>query len=486
MSPVFRPPSGISRGLLILLVAVSTLLSLPSSYQATILSQPEELFLQFTNESVYNHFGIYLDRVSLVTLWGFMVASGTGFAAVVGSFTVYPVVKRYGIRFSLFYLANACSILGAICQGLAKPLKSFELFYLGQVVNTGFAWSLVFTLAPLYLAECSPPDKRGLVGSSLGFGVYTGVLLAYWLGLPEYLGSKDSWHIYVSLTALPSALCLLFAHKFPHSPKDLYIHQNDIYGATRSVQQLYGHQWSVTRVFEDFEEESRQTSDNFSVSEIMQTYHLRQPMIIAVVANVYTVVCGPFLVYLTSTFKDLQISNHSAQWISVFAVLPLPVVSLLASVVIERWGRRYLLIRSGTIMTACLVLSVIFASIAEITSSPTAFKWAAVACLLLNGWIAPLGPVPVGFLVAAEMVPQSAKTAVSTICMVALNIVYMLVAFIYPILQEKLGIAALLWTACLPSVFCLGYLYRNMPETKGLQTNEVVNFWIKREKFQTA
>jgi len=209
-------------------------------------------------------------------------------------------------------------------------------------------------------------------------------------------------------------------------------------------------------------------------------------MMIAVVANVYTVVCGPFLVYLTSTFKDLHITDHSAQYISLLDVMPLPIVSLLASTVIERWGRRDLLLRSGCIMTVSLLLAVLFAELAHMYPSSTTFKWAAVCGLLTNSWIAPLGPVPVGFLVAAEMVPQSAKTAVSTVCMVVLNCVYMLVAFLYPILQERMGIGALLWTACLPSCICLCYLYKHMPETKGLQTNEVVNIWMKREKLQTA
>ena len=65
-------------------------------------------------------------------------------------------------------------------------------------------------VVPMYLGEIAPPHLRGTLGSAFLLTAVTGMLLAQVLGLPAALGTREGWPWVLASVTLPAAAQLLF------------------------------------------------------------------------------------------------------------------------------------------------------------------------------------------------------------------------------------------------------------------------------------
>src|SRR6187399_3149601 len=146
--------------------------------------------------------------------YGFAVASallGTFIGALVAG---YPG-DRYGSRDSLkavgfMYVVSA---LGCAC---AWNLESFYVFrFIG-----GLAIGASSVLAPVYISEIAPAEKRGALTGLFQFNIVFGILLAYISNfVVQEMGGADLWRLKLGIAAVPAMLFAMLMYTIPQSPR---------------------------------------------------------------------------------------------------------------------------------------------------------------------------------------------------------------------------------------------------------------------------
>lgn len=98
---------------------------------------------------------------------------------------------------------NVLVIITSILEGAARSAASYEMIILGRFI-IGINSGLNAGLAPMYLAEISPVNLRGAVGTVYQLVITISILVAQILGLKDVLGTETQWPTLLALTVVPA------------------------------------------------------------------------------------------------------------------------------------------------------------------------------------------------------------------------------------------------------------------------------------------
>ena len=160
------------------------------------------------------------------TMHGFAVAIAL-YGTVVGAFFGGIPSDKLGRKRTLFWI-GILYLISAIGSALAPDIVSFMIFrFIG-----GLGVGASSVAAPLYIAEISPPEKRGQLVALFQFNIVLGILLAY---VSNYfiqgIGGQD-WRFMLGIDAIPALMFSLMVLSVPRSPRWLIVKKNDEEGAS--------------------------------------------------------------------------------------------------------------------------------------------------------------------------------------------------------------------------------------------------------------
>src|SRR5208283_4883139 len=118
---------------------------------------------------------------------------------------------------------SCCSLVGSFSSfrrwaPLCRAPLDFSLWRVERALGIGMA----STLAPVYLAELSPSEKRGRVVTVNQLAIVSGILVAYLASWAFSFLGESSWRWMFGSAALPAALFSLAALTIPESPRWLF------------------------------------------------------------------------------------------------------------------------------------------------------------------------------------------------------------------------------------------------------------------------
>ncbi|KAL1878120.1 hypothetical protein VTK73DRAFT_8000 [Phialemonium thermophilum] len=137
------------------------------------------------------------------------------FGKLLGAIFCGRIAERWGRKAAIFVLA-CISLVGVTLQTSATTSAQFTV---GRIVNfamTGFC----IVVVPIYQAECSPKELRGLINSTIQMVIIFGQTVA---SLVNY-GTKNipgdaCWQIPVGLQFVVPVIILAGYHFLPESPR---------------------------------------------------------------------------------------------------------------------------------------------------------------------------------------------------------------------------------------------------------------------------
>ena len=241
---------------------------------------------------------------------------------------------RYGARACLRVIALAYIISGIGCA-LASSWAMLMVFR----VLAGLAIGASSVLAPVYIAEIAPPARRGLMVGAFQFNIVFGILIAY---LSNYLIGglglgADEWRWKFAVTLAPAIFLFGMLFTIPQSPGWLAIKGRR--EEARSVLAAIGAPDSDAdlAVLEQGAGEARQ--------RLSFRLH-RKPILLALGIAAFNQLSGinAILYYLNDIFADAGFSKVSAAQQSVIIGATNLVFTMLALLVIDRIGRKRLLL----------------------------------------------------------------------------------------------------------------------------------------------
>jgi MFS transporter, SP family, arabinose:H+ symporter len=275
------------------------------------------------------------------------------------------------------------TIVGALFGGYAgerfgrrDSLGVMAVLYLLSAIGCALAWSWDFLLAarilgglgiggssvlgPMYIAEISPARLRGRMVGFFQFNVVVGILLAYlsnYLVSAQHLGASE-WRWQFAAPTLPSLMFLLLLFLIPRSPR--WLVKQKRYGDARAVLERIGEidpETELARMVESVEVEMRLSGEKlFSPSH-------KLPIFLAVTIAVFCQLSGinAVLYYLNDIFAAAGASNLSGGLQTVAVGATNLIFTILAMLVIDKVGRRFLLLTGSVGMAATLAgIAVIF------------------------------------------------------------------------------------------------------------------------------
>lgn len=381
-----------------------------------------------------------------------------------GAATAGWLSDRYGRKRALAFSAL---LFAASSLGAALP-RNFTQFGVARFIG-GIAIGVASMLAPLYIAEVAPARIRGRLVSLNQMAIVSGILLAYlanW-GL-SFLGAA-SWRWMFAAAVIPSLA--LFAGVFfvPESPR--WLMERGREADARAVFRRIEGEASAERQVAHIREALRQ--ERGTLGDLLAPM-LRRPLFLVVSLAVLQQVTGiNTVLFYGSILWERELGGHNSTAIGANATVGLVnfVVTILALWLIERSGRRPLLMVSSGCMAICQLLL----GLAFLMNPPPAALVLGAMLLCVAAFAVGLGPVT--WTLMAELFPTNVRGQAMSVANVALWVASFALTFTFLSLARAITITG---AFCLYSFLCvLTFLlvWRMVPETKGKSLEEIEALW---------
>lgn len=278
---------------------------------------------------------------------GFTVSAAL-WGTVVGAMGAGTLGRRFGGRTSLLILA-ACYLISALGCAFSNNWTGLLLFRL--IGGLGMGGSSV--IAPVYIAEVSPPAWRGRLVGAFQINVIGGILLAY---LSNYLIGVFSfgeleWRWQLGVAAAPAALFFLMLLGIPPSAR--WLAMRGQLQESKAVLRKLGSanpEAELVGILASLKEDTGPSPDR-----LLQRRYQR-PILLALALAMFNQLIGinAVLYYLNDIFAmaGFDRTSQNLQAVAVGAVML--IATLVALSVIDRFGRRTLLLVGSVGLAVCL------------------------------------------------------------------------------------------------------------------------------------
>lgn len=399
------------------------------------------------------------------------VASAIVLGLAAGSFIAGSLSDRFGRRYVLMS-TSALFVAGAFISAVAFSLP---VLLAGRAM-VGLAIGIASPTTGVYVAEIAPMAIRGRLLSFEAVTYGVGAILAYCVGL-VFEPTAESWRYIFATIALPSTLYGLVLLPLPESPRWLAANGRPV-AARRVLRRL--NETDVEAVIANLAEPGETGGTGHGGwSGLLAKAH--RPIVLLGLIIMFLIVFGGWDMVLFYAPTVLVEIGFADTLVSFLATLGLGVVFLLMTIIslaiIDRVGRKPMVVIGLLIMSACLALMATFAWAADQIGS--AMRWGLVAMLAVFVGVFALTLGQVGEIVVAEIYPQAIRGAATSFSHGMRSLFALAFTLTFPLVLNRLGLHITFLTyAVIDGVGTL-YLLRFLPETKDRSLEDIARFWYK-------
>jgi sugar porter (SP) family MFS transporter len=381
------------------------------------------------------------------------------FGTVLGAMLAGIPGERFGRRDSLRVMAILYLISGLGC---ALAWNWYALVIFRFIGGLGVGGSSV--LGPMYIAEIAPAKLRGRLVGVFQFNVVLGILVAYFsnyvISLLRFGASEWRWEL--GVTALPAALFFVMLFTIPRSPR--WLVKKGRVAEARTVLQLTGdenYEHDLQEIVASIGEEHSQASEK------LFSRKFAFPIFLAVSIGMFNQLSGinAILYYLNDIFGHAGFSKVSGNLQAVAIGATNLLFTMIAMSVIDRLGRKTLLLVGSVGTAACLAgVSIIFFT----GHHQSLLVW------LLVGYIAffAFSQGAVIWVYLSEVFPNSVRAKGQSLGSFSHWFMNAAISLIFPLMAASSGAYPFVFFALMMVLqfFVVLFVY---PETKGLSLEEM-------------
>ncbi|KAG0303035.1 hypothetical protein BGZ98_007040 [Dissophora globulifera] len=447
-------------------------------------------------------------------IWGLAVGSfclGACFGGLVGG----AIQNKVG-RIKTMMLSDLIFIIGAITLGLTYHQAQFVV---GRII-VGIACGLGGVVAPTYLNEIATAQARGVLGTFHQLFLVVGLLISNLIGL--IWSNPPGWRVVMAVNAVPALLQGLILFTLVESPKYL-VSRHQLRAAQRSLQLLRGAE-SESDVYaelkdmallllnerlddekvaeEDLEspmepsvipvqrddslatmrsnstavqpsvelhrtspKSTPSTQDSYGILELFRS-ECRGIAIVGIVIHFLQQASGiNGLVYYSTSFLANVFGSGSSQNITIGVSCCNLLATAFSVFLIDRFNRKTLMVASFIGISISSVLLVAGGY------SDTGILVVVAVFLYIISFAVGLGPIP--WLLLSEMLPTYALSPASSIATGVNWGSNFIIGLVFPSMTKGMGSATFIFFGSV-SAFGAFYVWRFVPETRGLSVDQVM------------
>lgn len=286
---------------------------------------------------------------------GLVVAAPTmmGIPAALTVSTLADITGRKKILLLLAFLYAISAVWSAFAT-------DFYTLVLARAIG-GYAFGSL-GLAPIYISEISPSEKRGRMVSFNQFNIVIGFALAYFSNYAILLLSQSDlawvhlialddmpWRYMLAIEALPAIIWILALSKVPESPRWLALHgQVD---EARAVFRRFLSEVEIETALKEIAKHSEAATAPI-LSRIKEVFHPRLRFVLGIgimlaIAQQITGINAVYF-YAPSIFEQSGVGTDAAFAQAIYIGITNVIFTILAMYLIDRLGRRPLLLIGAT------------------------------------------------------------------------------------------------------------------------------------------
>lgn len=332
--------------------------------------------------------------------------------AMVGAIASGQIAEYIGRKGSLM-IAAIPNVIGWFIISFSKDVS---FLYLGRLLE-GFGVGVISYTVPVYIAEISPQNMRGTLGSVNQLSVTMGILLAYVLGM------FFSWRVLAILGALPCLVLIPGLFFIPESPRWLAkMGFTDEFEASLLVLRGFDADISseVSEIKKSVSSSSKRTTIRFADLKRKRYWFPLMVGIGLLVLQQLTGING-VLFYSTKIFESAGVSSSNAATVGLGAIQV--VATGVAVWLMDKAGRRLLLIISSVGMAiSLLIVSVAFYLEDVVSEESRVYSILGIMSLvglvvLIISYSLGVGAIP--WLIMSEILPVDIKGLAGSVATLA-------------------------------------------------------------------
>jgi len=398
---------------------------------------------------------------------GFTVATAL-LGTIVGALVAGRPVDRFGRKKVLFAI-GILYFVGALGSAFVSNLVLFQIFRFVGGIGVGVA----SVVAPIYTAEIAPPALRGRLVGLVQFNIVLGILLAYLSNfiIGSLLPAEVAWRWMFAVMAVPAAIFFLLLFTVPETPRWLFqVGRRDeaIEVVNRTTSSREEAEFEIREIEEGLAAQHGQRQAPFFVRQN------RKVILLAIAIAVFNQFSGinAILYYAPDIFRSAGAGNNAASLESVVVGLVNLIVTMAALTVIDRIGRRRLMLIGsiGYLVSLGVLAGVFFAYEGQFSGFSSV--------LVLGGLVVfiaahAFGQGSVIWVFISEIFPNRIRGRGQSLGSLTHWVCAAVVSAIFPAIAGALGGGAAFSLFFLCMIGQLVWVLKVMPETKNVPLEEM-------------
>ncbi len=274
------------------------------------------------------------------------------FGAMAGNLLAGPMADRFG-RKKVLIIVAALFTISATWSALATGYTEFIIARIIGGIGIGGA----ILIAPIYIAEIAPPKLRGSLVSFNQLNIVIGISVAYFSNYFLVNLEGESWRWMLGVEAIPAVIYFLSLWTVPKSPRWLIQKSDKVNLAQKTLSKIGGEAYAEVTIAE-IQRGLAKKEEKGKLSDLVNPKYMTI-MIIALGIAFFQQITGinAIFYYAPTIFEQAGGSTDSSFLQAIVVGLTNLVFTLVAIWLIDRLGRKPLLLIGTTCMTIALLLA---------------------------------------------------------------------------------------------------------------------------------
>ncbi|KAK5644638.1 hypothetical protein RI129_005938 [Pyrocoelia pectoralis] len=346
--------------------------------------------------------------------------------------------------------------------------QNLWMIYLARLL-AGIGVGSTCVAAPMYVTELAEARVRGMLGTFFQLQMTVGFLIGYFLGLVI----KSFTILALVSSSFPIIFLILF-YFMPESPYYL-ISKNKLSEARKVLQFLRGYDYNIENELTTIKEKIDEIATNkCKFSDLYRYRATLKAMIIALALMLFQQLSGvnAILFYAGPIFEKSSGSLSSGCCAVIIGAVQV-LSTLGAAMLIERLGRKILLLVSGSLMATCLIILGTYFHLDMLNYDMTSFSFVPLVCVAIYVVAFSVGFGPIPWMIAGDIFSIKVKGVAASISTTFNWTLAFAVTKLFIPIKEEIGIGLTFGIFGVVCVFAFIFTLVCIPETKGKSLEEV-------------
>ena len=400
--------------------------------------------------------------------------------SAVGAWFAGRIADRLG-RVRVMVIAAVLFTLSSLGSGFAFTLWDFVAWRVIGGIGVGIA----SVIAPAYIAEIAPAALRGRLGSlqqlAIVLGIFVSLLVdaffaqvAGGAGQPLWFGLA-AWRWMFIAGVVPAIAYGVLALQIPESPRFL-VARGQLEAAARVLRDMLGEIDIAAKVRDIAASMKRDHAP--SLSDLRgPRFGLLGIVWIGIVLSMLQQLVGINVIfyYSTTLWHSVGLTEADALAISVATSVTNVLVTIVAIALVDRIGRRPLLLVGSTGMALCLAAMAI--AFAHGDGDHLAAPYGTIALVAANGYVVFFGVSwgPVVWVLLGEMFGNRIRASALAVAAAAQWAANFAVSVTFPSIASHLGLAFAYAMFAAFAAASLAFVWRYIKETRGRELESMTD-----------